>query len=396
MDAGKATCLALWAAALTMLCSGCAWRARQAERVAGRMLDPGTPLRAGLRLRQELRRLTPESDGYLASAFFPIGLYDVPESALHEVAAAGFNLVVNAGKDARYLRRAEGAGLKVIPYVNTAEMARDVARVGARRSVLAGYLWDEPDLNKLAPATYHALAEELRGHDPSRPIYLTVWSPRRYSDFVASCDILAPNPYPIRRLEASENRLMEVGEALDCAGAVAGERPVWAIIQAFWAEPLWPRNPTPAELRAMVFLAINHGADGIIYFSYKSGDRAITEQTALFAEIRRVNGQINALRGALLAPRVQPPPAYGEHGSDPLGQAGIDFSLRRFAGATLFIAVNPHAQSSTVTLDPAQIARGEHCVELFGADAARAGALVPGKRQALSFDPHQVRIFWIE
>ena len=83
------------------------------------MLDPATSPREELRLEQRLIALGPESDRFLPEAFFPIGLYDVPEEALPEIAAAGFNTVVDGGKDASYLARAQAVGLRVIPYIDT-------------------------------------------------------------------------------------------------------------------------------------------------------------------------------------------------------------------------------------------------------------------------------------
>jgi len=129
-------------------CMSSTWTAR---RLAARMLDPRTSPKRMFVCRQKLRDLTPASDQYLADAFFPIGLYDVPESALQEIAAAGFNLVVNGGKDERYLRRAEAAGLRVIPYVRVDRMADDVTRARDARAVPAWSLFDEPYLNQLAP-----------------------------------------------------------------------------------------------------------------------------------------------------------------------------------------------------------------------------------------------------
>jgi len=380
--------------------TGCASPGRVARRAAARMLDVRTSPRERLASRGRLIALSPYSDRFLAQAFFPIGLYDVPESALQEVAAAGFNLVVNGGKDARYLRRAEAAGLRVIPYVSLDRMEADELRVRERQSVSAWYLFDEPDLNQLAPEEYHRLARQLRKANPTRPIYLTVCSPRRYADFVESCDILAPNPYPIRHMEPDMNRLRVVGMMVDDARAVAGHRPVWAILQAFWAEPIWPRNPTPEELRAMVFIALNHGADGIIYFSWKSGDRAITEHAEPFQIIRRLNGQMRSLRGALL---VKPSPGVINvkftKGEDrlPFSDAlPIDCSLRAFRGAHLFMAVNPDPWPKTMEVSLPERLLGRCGRELFKDGENEPMIIGQGASLRLSFEPYEARLFWIE
>lgn len=376
--------------------AGCAiTSAQRARNTAAAMLAPDTTPLQRLKLRQRLLELGAAADPYLADAFFPIGLYDVPEDALHEIAAAGFNLVVNGRTDTGYLRRASAASLKVIPYINTKQIARDVKRVGNNPTVPAWYLWDEPDLNKLAPDDYRALAKNLRAQDHTRPIYLTVWAPSRYEDYVDACDIFAPNPYPIQHLEAAENRLRIVSRTVDLARAAADNRPVWAILQTFWAEPHWPRNPTPEELRAMVFLALNHGADGIIYFSYKSGDRPLTQHHSLFAEIKRINGQIHALRGALLK-RPVPREAIEDKLHATFTDAGIDYSVRRFGGATLFIAVNPDPVAVTAAFDFAVLGATKPARELFLPMPLDASPPTPGQKTPLRFQPFEVKLFWIE
>lgn len=393
-------------ALLALWLQGCTARAWRVRRLARQMLDPTTSPRESLSRRQRLMELAPESGPFLSQAFFPIGLYDVPESALQEIAAAGFNLVVNGGKDARYLARAEAAGVKVIPYINHAKMREEVERVHGRRAILAWYLMDEPDLNEVAPEEYSRLARRLRKLDRARPIYLTAWSPLRYGDYVNECDILAPNPYPILHEEPELNNLRLVGIILDAARESASGRPVWAILQAFYAEPMWPRNPTPRELRAMVFLALNHGADGIIYFSYKSGGRPITEHRELFAEISRINGHVRALRGALLARPIRPVrqvevkqderPATLQMPADARASAPLDCSIRNFGGAQLLIAVNPDPWPKTMDIHLPGGDTPRKATALFADEGPAPIDIQAGAPITAQFAPFQVRLYWIE
>ena len=404
LDRFRVPLLLLAVATLTL--QGCVSRTWAARRLAGKMLDPASSPRQRLACRQRLIALAPDSDEFLPDAFFPIGLYDVPESSLQEVAAAGFNLVVNGGKDARYLRRAEAAGLRVIPYIHLERMAGDAARVADARAVMAWYLFDEPDLNRLPPEEYHRLARKLRRADRSRPIFLTVYSPAHYRDFVEACDVLAPNPYPIRHLEPERNNLRIIGMAVDAARVAAAHRPVWAIVQVFWAEPIWVRNPTPDELRAMVFLALNHGANGVIYFSFKSGDRPITEHAELFEMIARINGQLRSLRGPLL---VSPRPAASEmtvieedrepvSGDEPSANASppLDCSLRPFRGAHLLIAVNPDPWMKRVSLSLTEFVSVARAHELFAQEEDGPASFPAGEPVTLDFGPHEVRLFWLD
>jgi len=397
----------LRAAQLGCLCallSGCALTGGPAERATREMLDPATSQREELLLEQRLVALAPESDRFLQEAFFPVGLYDVPEEALPEIAAAGFNTVVNGGKDAPYLAQAEALRLRVIPYIDTAHMAADVASAAGERNLFAWYLFDEPDLNALPPTAYSALVKLLRAAESRRPIFLTVQSPDNYAAYVAGCDILGVDPYPIQHREPELNDLRRVAQWVEAARAAAGSRPVWAAVQAFFAEPNWPRNPTPQELRAMVFMALNHGASGILFFSYKSGDRPITQQAELFPAVVRLVGEINALHGALLAPTAavelnmevleeQAPAAASPGRKD---RAPLDCSLRAFLDAQLFIAVNPDSWKKTVRLSMPPSVVGKSMQELFPDSPQQQPLNVPRSYPfSISFEPFQTRIFWV-
>jgi len=383
------------AALLAMGLFGCAGRPAQVRRLAATMRDPLLAPRQMLERRQRLRALLPEAEDFLADVFFPIGLYDVPESEVQEIASAGFNLIVNGGTDEGYLRRADAAGVRVIPYISLENMERDVRRARGARAIFAWYLQDEPDLNDVSPERYGELARRLRKLDPDRPIFLTVWSPGRYADYAPAADILAPTPYAIENKDPAQNDLRRVASALDAARVAAAGRPVWAVIQAFWAEPWWRRNPTPEELRAMVFLAVNHGADGIIYFSYRSGDRPITEHHSLYAEVRRTNGQLLALRGILLMEpenAAERPDAFGQA----LRDAGIDASIRRFRDAVLFIAVNPSPETATVDLDFGPLGSATTLWELFVPPETGPAAIPEDGVISLRFRPFEVKVFWVE
>ncbi len=391
--AARAFVLVVCSIALITL-TACSYRSFRAERLADRMQDPDVAPRKRFLAAEALRRLTPESEPYLGDLFFPIGLYDVPEEAIQRVAADGFNLIVNGGRDPLYLRRAEAAGLKVIPYIRHDHMAADVARVGRSPAVAAWYLQDEPDLNEMPPETYAELADLLRDEDPARPIYLTVWSPAHYERYVDEADIFAPNPYPIIHENPDLNDLRIVGAVLDAARRAAGDRPVWAILQAFHAEPVWPRQPAPEELRAMVFIALNHGASGVIYFSWKSGGRPIVEDEPLYAEILRTNGQLRALRAALLVPPERGSLHEPLPTEDPLTWAGLDYSIRRFGDARLFIVVNPDPKPVEITLPAGELGEGVLKPCFPGADAA--GPLPADFPITLEFAPFEVRLYWIE
>ena len=46
------------------------------------------------------------------------------------------------------------------------------------------------------------------------------------------------------------------------------EKPLWAVLQAFSGEGYWSRDPTPEETWAMMILSFNHGAKGIMSWTF--------------------------------------------------------------------------------------------------------------------------------
>jgi len=339
---------------------------------------------------------------YLEDAYFPIGLYDAPRSALGELAAAGFNTVVNADKDdPAYLAECQSLGIRLIPYVNLERIQKDVEKAGDDFTIWAWYLFDEPDLNKREPAFIETNFHAVKKADPSRPVYLTVWSPRRYADFIEFCDIFAPNPYPIVSADARKNQLRLVGYAVDAARRLAREQPVWAIIQAFWAKPWWQRNPMPEELRAMVYLALNHGAKGIVYFSYKSGDRPLTQHEDLFGMVRRLNDEMTELKPWLVVESeegaVSPELLADDRGGIVIGRpmlSPVDCAVRRIGGRRILMVVNPDPWGKNIKLHfPEGSAKVSNVIEIF---ADKADSLeIRNNCIPLRFEPFQVRIFQI-
>jgi hypothetical protein len=183
---------------------------------------------------------------------------------------------------------------------------------------------------------------------------------------------------------------------LEAARRVAPDKTLWAVLQAFWAAPMWPRNPTPEELRAMTYLALNHGARGIVYFSWKSGDRTLIEHPGLWDEMKKLNGELRALQGPLLKRVRRPRASRAARDVTPhplTTQSEIDVSFRRFGEQWLLIAVNPHAQPRRVTWRPGFF-RGRTLDPLFETDAERVAlqADVPVTLDVPAFD---VKLFWI-
>lgn len=219
--------------------------------------------------------------------FFPVGvfLYGFDTDVLAEVLQQGFNTVVYAVTpgDLDTLKR---HGLMTIPYPTEEWLA-----VKDHPSILSWYLYDEPEGHGKSPEDMRREYERVHSLDPTRPIGLChyLWDAlEKYKD---SADFVMSDVYPV--LAKRNQGLTPVSDHIDRLHHLHGPGfPVWAAIQVFggpdteggkWAAP------TPIEVRCMTYLAVAHGAKGVLFFSYwPKLPRTWAEVGALTRELHRL------------------------------------------------------------------------------------------------------------
>lgn len=228
--------------------------------------------------------------------FFPIGIYDSQgwvagqtPARLQEIAACGFNCVLPYGiltgtvADVRqYLDAAQAAGLKVIfslkdlyewSAYKPAEFDRWTTLPGilcgvvttfrTHPALLAWYVNDEggPEKYDSLKANY----DTVTLLDPDHPCIAVSNQPESLYHFVRTTDVMGVDPYPV-----PGSPLTLVSDWV--IKAEATNRPVWSAIQVFNKSDYQPgttfRGPSAEEMRAMTFLAVAAGADGLLMYSY--------------------------------------------------------------------------------------------------------------------------------
>ncbi len=252
-------------------------------------------------VRLPLRRLIPSAAevGYdhhhrlwvNGSPILPRGLYYVCKPTdLAPIVGAGFNFAVVPSTRASYAfaDEAQNQGISLVvssprllaPRVDLRIPAPDrdfwenlVAKLGGNSALLGWYVLPRPDQQTTPPEVAAATCQQLKMISPAHPTLMALASPsllRYYSNFA---DIVVAGSLPVPRAP-----ITSVARMVDAAvEATDGERPVWAAIQV--AGPAWYQNkaldpqgsgraPTPAEVRAMTYLALAHGAKGLIYYGY--------------------------------------------------------------------------------------------------------------------------------
>ena len=182
--------------------------------------------------------------------------------------------------------------------------------------------WDPP----IAPQKIVADYERMKAADASRPVLLNLgqgvaWDnwhgrgvrsrhPEDYPQYVKGCDIASFDIYPVVHDHPEvAGRLSLVGDGVRrLVEWTGGQKPVWACIETTHVSNEKVR-PTPAQVRSEVWMAIAHGATGIIYFCHEFKPREIEAGLLQYPDIveavKNVNAEVTALAPLINSPTVE-------------------------------------------------------------------------------------------
>jgi hypothetical protein len=333
--------------------------------------------------------------------FFPIAVWLQPPARAKAYRAAGINLYVGLwrGPTEAQLAALREAGMKVICEQN------DVGLAHRDDPTIVGWMHgDEPDNAQplgegrgygppIAPARIVADYERLRQRDPTRPVLLNLgqgvaWDdwhgrgvrsrhPEDYPEYVQGADIVSFDIYPVTHdRPAVSSNLWFVARGVErLVRWTGGAKPVWCCIECTRiSHPT--AKPTPHQVRAEVWMALIHGARGLIYFVHewkpRFNESALLDDPEMLAAVTRLNRQIHELAPVLNSPTL--PDAVHVRADD--AAAPVAAMAKRHAGALYVFAVAMRDRPARARFElPGQ--RGAARVEVLGEDRvlpARDGA----------------------
>jgi hypothetical protein len=298
----------------------------------------------------DLASLTSYIDGYNrfildGKPFFPLGLYVVQSltdtSQLDEIADSHFdtlmNYNVNNGADsetAKYLDQLKSRNLKLIfslkDYIGHGQedidtITHKVNTFKGHPALISWYMNDEYGLEYLPELEVRY--QKVRELDKNHPVWSVHWRKYVLIEEAHTADALGVDPYPI-----PGNPITMVSEWADWAKeAGRGYRPLWLVPQIFRRDG---HSPTREEMRAMTYLAVNHGAKGLIYYSYSDLRADENDYNERWPQIKKIANEIDYLKPVLLSPHQT---NYNDIVCD---NADIDFKLMREGNTYYLLAVN--------------------------------------------------------
>jgi hypothetical protein len=176
-------------------------------------------------------------------------------------------------------------------------------------------------------------------------------------------DIVGVDPYPI-----GNHPIALVSQMADAANKAG--KPLWLVPQIFdWRDyPGDPagrdrtgRPPTQEEMRAMTYLAVNHGAKGLIYYSYFN-IRDDKDYKDRWQQLKEIAGEVDRLKPVILS-------THETDKNDIICNNGdIDFKLMRRGDAYYLIAVNIKKKSITDVSLKIKLARTPRIIRVLFED----------------------------
>jgi hypothetical protein len=263
--------------------------------------------------------------------FFPIGVWMQAPRNTGEFKEIGINTLVGLWQGPREAQLAElsKSGLYVVAEQN------EVGLNSPHRGVIKGWMQaDEPDnaqpllpgLGRFSPcipaAEVARRSRAIKARDPTRPVLINfgqgvatpAWYGRGtctgdvsyYDVAMKGADIVSFDIYPVGSdTPHVKGRLQYVAKGVDSLvmRAVPGQS-VWTVIETTALDVTGPVKP--AEVRAEVWMALIHGARGIVYFVHEWAgglrEDGIFRHPEMVREVARINRTIKSLASVLNSP----------------------------------------------------------------------------------------------
>lgn len=352
--------------------------------------------------------------------YFPLGWYgNGTEQQMNEVADSPFNCLLDYGttnksKDQmrQYLDKVSAKGLKFIYCMNdlypTATYFKDkswegltgneqiaAAMVAAYKdhpAMLSWYLNDERP--KSVVPQMKAYYKSVAGRDSNHPCYIVLCNMPEVKYFSDTTDIIGVDPYPI-----PSSPVTVISEDAEIANsAVNNHKPHWMVLQAFaWYQhnSLNPdrahiptakeleegRAPTYEESRCMTYLALTHGAKGLLYWCYYDM-RWLPQYQEMWGWMKTIGAEVKQLSPMLLSPKDFGTVRYES------SSANIHTKLKAHNGRLYLMAVNADNAPCKATFDTARSLSGKASV-MFEHRTINTD----GKRFTDSFKPLEVHVY---
>ncbi len=283
--------------------------------------------------------------------FFPIGMYHPGgEDSYKALAENGFNAVQGAAvldldQFKASLDLAQKYGLAVdVPLYNGMQVKKNLANSLAKvkqfknhPAILDWKIFDEPHISMEGgpavgiPEAYRV----LKAADSNHPFELTLNSAATQKFWSDYCDIVQPDGYPLPRFP-----LTEVSDlARNAKSVMKPWQNLSFVVQSGWVADL-SNQPSVAQARSMVYLAMIEGAKGIWWYSMHDPGWDLTK-TPLWPHMKAINAEVKVLSQPLMLGKVL--------NGISCDQPKVLFRAIEYQNKTYLLVTNPESAAVQVT-----------------------------------------------
>ena len=204
---------------------------------------------------------------------------------IKHIKKAGFNCFQSGNKNFNVLNElaqtAKKENLKAVFYIEQINSEEEIKQANTW-PMLAWYIYDEPDVHKIAPKDMIILNDKIKHVLPNAPTALVIGQGKTELDYYNIADILMVDWYPVPHLA-----LESFGQELNLAKTrLQTDKDFWGVVQAFnWKDykQYRPDNdrigrfPTKNEINFMSWHGIVNGANGLFYFNFNTGGKKLNK-----------------------------------------------------------------------------------------------------------------------
>ena len=207
------------------------------------------------------------------------------------------------------------------------------------------------------PSVIQGIAATFRSNDPTRPVYLNLgqgvaweqWIGRgsacagrldMYPQYELGADIVSFDIYPLNETDPSvKGELWLVAVGVDrLRQGTSYTKPVWNWIETTGIDD--PADtPTPAQIRAEVWMSLVHGSAGIGYFAHIFSpsfiEAGLLSEPTVKAGVQTINAEITSLARVLNTPSIGNAVTVASQNA----AVPVDLMVKRQGGALYVFAV---------------------------------------------------------
>ncbi len=316
------------------------------------------------------------------SAFLPRYMYHVDPSDYLLMKESGFNAVQTVGTN---LDACQLAGLKglVVLYHNSqpdiAFIQEQVTLYKDHPAVLAWLLNDEPDGAGISGTAMQEAYNAIRAIDTNHPVVLNTCyeNPLTQGTYNAAMDICSQDPYPVGNV----GYVKMVSERVDAQ--VNTGKMISSVIQAFGNYGYWT-IPSAEQVRAMTYLAINHGAKAIgtyVNDDYGAGYLLRRDGPQIWASYKVLNQELESMKEVICAADVTQ--------NISSSSTDIDVKVKEYGGYRYLFAVNTTSKDISSAFTGTGLS-GKTSAQAVYENRAKA---VSGGSFTDTFSPYMVHIY---